>query len=135
MSTTRRELMALAACGISLRAARAQTQSPIKVYREYAKCLPDFVRDLADRAYRMRNGELAKLTTPAAVRARQQWVTETFWKLVGVQPERTPLNARTVKKFERPGYRVENVVYESQPNFHVAANLYIPTTGNPPYPG
>ncbi len=134
MSTTRRELMALAACGISLRAARAQTQSPIRVYREYAKCLPDFVRDLADRAYRMRNGELAKLTTPAAVRARQEWITETFWKIVGGRPERTPLNARITGSFAREGYRVEKVVYESQPNFHVAANLYIPS-GNPPFPG
>ena len=33
------------------------------------------------------------------------------------------------------GYRLEKVVYESQPGFHVAANLYIPTTGKPPYPG
>jgi dienelactone hydrolase len=132
--STRRELLALAACGISLRAARAQTQAPIKIYREYAKCLPDFIRDLADRAYRMRNGELAKLTTPAALRARQEWVAETFWKIVGGQPERTPLNARTTGSFEREGYRVEKVVYESQPGFHVAANLYIPA-GNPPFPG
>ena len=50
-------------------------------------------------------------------------------------PERTPLNARTVGSFEREGYRVEKVVYESQPNFHISANLYIPTTGHPPYPG
>src|ERR1700704_43879 len=123
MITSRREWFALAACGAALRSARAQTQSPVKIYREYARCLPDYLRDLADRAYRMRNGELAKLTTPAAVRARQEWVTETFWKLVGGKPELTPLNARTVKSFDRPGYRVENVVYESQPNFHVAANL------------
>src|SRR4051812_17079872 len=126
MNPSRRELFALAACGAILRNARAQAQSPVKIYREYARCLPDFLRDLADRAYRMRNGEIAKLTTPVAVRARQEWVTETFWELVGGQPERTPLNARTVKTFERSGYRVENLIYESQPGFHVSANLYIP---------
>src|ERR1700730_3086863 len=101
MITSRRELFALAACGAMLRGARAQTQSPVKIYRDYSRCLPDFLRDLADRAYRMRTGEVAKLTTPAAVRARQEWVTETFWTLVGGKPERTPLNARTVKSFER----------------------------------
>src|SRR5437899_4254392 len=122
MTTTRRELFAMAACGALL---RAQTQSPARIYRDYSRCLPDFLRDLAERAYRARNAELAKLTTPGAVRARQQWVGETFWKLVGGIPERTPLNARTVGSFERSGYRVEKVVYESQPDFHVAAKRYI----------
>ncbi len=133
MRTTRREVLALAACGAVLRTVRGQT--PVKIYRDYSKCLPDHLRDLAERAYRMRNAELAKLSTGAAVRARQEWVTETFWKIVGGKPERTPLNARTVGSFDRPGYRVEKVVYESQPGFHVAGNLYIPASGNPPFPG
>ena len=60
---------------------------------------------------------------------------ETFWNLVGGRPERTPLNARTVGSFERPRYRVEKVVYESQPNFHISGTLYIPTVGQPPFPG
>ena len=127
--------MALACCGTLLRSAHAQTRTPAKIYRDYFRCLPDFLRDLAERAYRSRNSELAKLAAPGAIRARQQWVTETFWKIVGGKPERTPLNARTVGTFERPGYRVEKLVYESQPNFHIDANLYIPATGSPPYPG
>jgi dienelactone hydrolase len=110
---------------------RAQT----KIYRDYSHCLPDFMRDLAEGAYRHRNAEIAKLTTPGAIRARQQWVTETFWKLVGGKPASTPLNARTVGSFERPGYRVEKVVYESQPEFHIPGNLYIPTIASPPFPG
>ena len=56
-------------------------------------------------------------------------------QLVGGMPERTPLNARTVGSFERPSYRVEKVVYESQPNFHISGTLYIPTVGRPPFPG
>ena len=80
---TRRELIALAACG---RILRAQT----KIYREYARCLPDFLRGVADDAYRRRNSELAKLTTPGAVRARQQWVAETFWKITGGKPASHP---------------------------------------------
>jgi len=135
LTTTRRELLALAACGAILRATRAQQQSPVKIYREYSRCLPDHLRDLAERAYHMRNGEIARLTTPAAVRARQEWVAETFWKIAGGMPERTPLNARTVGSFERPGYRLEKVIYQSQPDFPVSANLYIPTAGNPPFPG
>src|SRR5437867_3088746 len=90
---------------------------------------------MADRAYHLRKQEIAKLTTTAAIRDRQRWVRETFWKLVGGTPERTPLNARTVGSFEREGYRIEKVVYESQPRFFVPANLYVPTSGRPPFPG
>jgi dienelactone hydrolase len=119
---TRRELLAAAALA---RTVRAQTAP----FRDYSRCLPDYLRGLADRAYRLRNSEIARLSTPAAIRERQQWVTRMFWKLVGGMPERTPLNARTVGSFEREGYRVEKVVYESQPNFHVSANLYVPAGG------
>jgi dienelactone hydrolase len=83
----------------------------------------------------MRSREIAKLKSAGAVQRRQAWARETLWKLVGGQPERTPLNARTVGSFERPGYRVEKIVYESQPRLHIPALLYVPTEGKPPYPG
>ena len=132
----RREVLAMAAMGALLRrSAGAQRGAPSIIYRDYSRCLPDYLHDLAERAYQLRNHAISSLTTPAAVRERQRWVTETFWTLVGGMPERTPLNARTVGTFERPGYRVEKVVYESQPNFHVSGTLYIPTVGRPPFPG
>src|SRR5207247_2661032 len=80
-------------------------------------------------------GDLARPWTPEAIRARQKWIRDTFWKLAGAPPERTPLNARTLGTVEREGYRLEKILYESVPQFHIAANLYIPTTGKPPYPG
>jgi len=104
-------------------------------YRDYSRCLPDFLRDLAAASYRRRNAVITKLTAPDAVHARQRWVRETFWKLVGGLPERTPLNQRAVGSFERRGYRVEKILYETRPDFHVPANLYIPTGRHPPYPG
>jgi dienelactone hydrolase len=135
MPMNRRDILALAALGAVLRRAGAQQGVPSIIYRDYSRCLPDYLRDLAERAYEARNRAIAGLTTPAAIRARQQWATETFWKLVGGMPERTPLNARSVGSFERPRYRVEKVVYESQPNFHISGTLYIPTVGRPPFPG
>jgi dienelactone hydrolase len=128
---TRRELIALPAA----LAAAGQPQFPGVSYRSYARCLPDYLRDLAARAYQARNAEMAKLTTSEAVRKRQAWARATFWKLSGGMPERTPLNARTVGSFERDGYRVEKVLYESLPNFPIPANLYIPAAPKPPLPG
>lgn len=118
-----------------MRPAISQTAFPGAAYRDYSRCLPDYLRDLAARAYSLRSREIAKLTTPEAIRARQRRVREIFWQLVGGMPERTPLNQRTAGSFEREGYRVEKVVYESRPNFHIPANLYIPTEGRPPFPG
>ena len=117
-----------------LRTASAESY-PGVAYRDYFRCLPDVLDALAARAYEARNQQIATLTTPAAVRRRQQWARETFWKLVGGEPERTPLNVRTVGGFEREHYRVENLLYESQPNLYVPANLYIPKSYKPPFPG
>jgi hypothetical protein len=104
-------------------------------YRDYSRCLPDQMRELAQRAYLARNRELAKLTNAAAIRARQKWVRETFWTIAGGKPEQTPLNARSLGTIEREGYRIEKILYESAPQFHVPANLYIPSSGKAPYPG
>jgi dienelactone hydrolase len=124
----------LSFAGVCAAAPRLAPAQQALFYRDYARCLPDFLRSLAEAAYLKRNAALAKLTTPEAVRERQRWVRETFWELVGGMPERAPLNARVTGKFDRDGYRVEKVVYESQPNFHVSANLYLPVRGRPPYP-
>lgn len=123
---SRRELIALAA----LHKLFGQA-----IYRDYSRCLPDYLRDLVADAYERRNREVAKLTSDSAIRARQRWVTEIFWKLVGGEPDKTPLNARVVGAFEREKYRVEKVVYESQPGFHISANLYLPKGDSSPRPG
>src|SRR5579863_1253951 len=132
---TRRQLLALPAAASVLRLPALSQQSyPGVVYREYALCLPDYLRGLAEEAYQRRNREIARITTPEAIHARQRWARQTFWQIAGGELERTPLNARKVGGFERAGYRLEKIVYESRPQFHIPANLYIPTTGAPPYP-
>jgi dienelactone hydrolase len=104
-------------------------------YREYARCLPDAIRTLAAQAYDRRSAEIRKLTSATAIHERQRWARETFWKIAGALPDRTPLNTRTTRGFERERYRVENLVYESRPNEWISANLYIPKHGSAPFPG
>jgi dienelactone hydrolase len=124
--TRRTALLALAGAA----AARGEVR-----YRTYSRCLPDYLAALAREAYERREASLAKLTNADMIRARQSWVRATFWQLTGGMPDRTVLNTRTVAAFERPGYKVEKLVYESEPGLVIPANLYIPTNGNPPYPG
>jgi dienelactone hydrolase len=132
---TRRELLSLSPALFSgPRLASAQPAFPGVRYRDYSRCLPDYLRSLAAHAYERRNRELARLTSPTAIRRRQEWARATFWKLAGGEPQRTPLNARSTGSFERHGYRVEKIVYESRPRFHIPALLYIPSGAKPPFP-
>jgi len=115
--------------------ARAADEAfPSTPFHNYSRCLPDYLRGLAKKAVEKRDAELAKLVTPAAIEARQKWVRETLWRLIGGMPERTPLNARTTGSLERDRYKVEKVVYESRPGLYVSANLYIPRNGSGPFP-
>jgi len=104
-------------------------------YRDYARCLPEYLSSLGTAAYLRRNQRLAALRTPADIRSYQAWARATFVRLVGALPERSPLNVRTTGAFERERYRVEKLVYESQPGLFVTANLYLPKMGAAPYPG
>ena len=49
-------------------------------------------------------------------------------------PEKTPLNGKVTGRAERDFYYVENIVFESRPNFYVTANLYIPKSVSGPAP-
>ena len=108
---------------------------PTSYYRDYSRCWPAWLRSLAHEAWDRRNRELAALRRREDVRRRQNWVHETFWKLVGGMPERTPLNAKVLGGFERRAYRLEKLLYESRPGVYVSANLYIPRGAKPPLPG
>src|SRR3954463_9723563 len=104
-------------------------------YQRYSRCLPDYLGRLAKRALDKRNAALASIRTPADFKARQRWARETFWELVGGEPERTALNTKVTGGFDRSAWRVEKLVYESQPGLKVPGLLYIPKLHKPPYPG
>lgn len=71
---------------------------------------------------------LAFLQPPGELRAK-------MLELIGGLPEmRTPLNARVTGVIERQGYRVEKLLFDSLPGFHVTANLYVPTGKPGPFP-
>lgn len=89
----------------------------------------------ATKLWDARDAAIQKLDTKASVEARQRYVLETARELIGGLPTtKSPLNARVTSSFNKPGYRVENVVFESQPGFRVTANLYLPTDRPGPFP-
>jgi dienelactone hydrolase len=110
------------------------TDFPGTRFRNYSRCLPDFLSGLAADSVKARDAELARLGSPSNIEARQQWARETLWKIIGGEPERTPLNPKVTGSFERDGYRVDKVIYESRPRLFVSANLYVPKRGAGPLP-
>lgn len=81
-----------------------------------------------------RSAEFEKMIkSAAACRAWQKERREFFLRHIGGLPKSTPLNTRVVGTLEGKGYRVEKIIFESRPGFHVTANLYLPASP-PPWP-
>jgi len=100
-----------------------------------AQPLYPWLENIARQQLAQRRQEVAKLRTPAEIRLRGQQVRANLRRWIGGLPEtKTPLNIKRAGVIERPGYRVEKIVFESQPRFFVTANLYIPTNAPGPFP-
>ena len=95
--------------------------------------LPDYCHRLACRFLDAREAEVARWQA-SEVAKRREYVREQTLKSIGGLPERTPLNPRVTGTLDRPDYRIEKIIFESQPGFYVTANLYLPKRGQPPYP-
>ena len=77
----------------------------------------------------------SEIHTSADLENRNRFVREKIREMLGGFPERNPLSPVVTRAQQRPGYRVENVMFQSRPNFWVTANLYVPTSGAGPFPG
>jgi len=84
---------------------------------------------IADQAYNYldtRSAKVAALHSLSDWQQRQKWVRATLTEVVGAFPAKTPLNAKITKSFNKDGYHVENIIYESQPGYYVTSSLFIP---------
>jgi cephalosporin-C deacetylase-like acetyl esterase len=95
--------------------------------------LPDLTPEAMERL-RARAAKVAAIRTPEQVRERQQYVRERILAQIGGLPEKTPLRPQITGTLQREGYRIEKLIFESQPNYFVTANLYLPERGAPPFP-
>jgi cephalosporin-C deacetylase-like acetyl esterase len=102
-------------------------------YENIRNMLPDYAKQRALALLETRRAEAASWSA-TDVTARKQHLRERMLRSLGGLPERTPLNARVTGVVDRDGYRIEKIIFESQPRFYVTANLYLPKTGSGPYP-
>lgn len=101
----------------------------IKNWIQFSDAPNSLYHDLADQAYSLldkRRGKIAGLHSLSDWQQRQQWIHKKLLKVVGPFPERTPLNAKIIRIITKDNYKVENIVFESHPNFYVTSSLFIP---------
>lgn len=79
------------------------------------------------------DAQRAKIHTGAGVESRNRFVREKFRGMIHGLPERNALSPVVVRTHQRDGYRVENVMFQSRPNFWVTGNLYVPTNAAGPF--
>jgi len=127
--------------GFGLAPAQAQRVSEtdflsgIEDFRNVKNMLPEYVNAQAKALLAERARKIQGFTSPQQVAERKAYIRARMMEtLGGAFPERTPLNARTVGVIEREGYKIEKVIFESQPKFYVTASLYVPTRGRAPFP-
>jgi cephalosporin-C deacetylase-like acetyl esterase len=102
--------------------------------RQLGQVLHRYLVDKANRQLDERKQRIAKLSSAQDVYERRRYIRERLIRGLGGFPEKTPLNAKVSGVVEREDYRIERIVFESQPRFYVTANLYLPKKGNGPYP-
>jgi cephalosporin-C deacetylase-like acetyl esterase len=88
--------------------------------------LTEYLDDIATQQLTARRATIAAITTRAQAERRQREVRKKILTLIGGLPEKTPLNAKSLGTTQAEGFRIEKVLYESQPNFPVTALLYLP---------
>ena len=93
-----------------------------------------YLTEIAKKLWEARSNQVAQIHTAAAVKERQAYIRRTLIEEVGGFPEKTPLHPRITGTLDRDGYKVEKLIFESQPNYFVTANVFVPKTVPPPYP-
>jgi dienelactone hydrolase len=108
-----------------LHAADAATPAQ-PILNRFPRLVHDQFVDEVRRIMQARAERISKLATKADALAYIADVRAKIARSFGPWPERTPLNPKVTGVVERDAYRIENVIFESRPQFFVTANLYIP---------
>ncbi len=141
MKLSRRELLAAGAASVATRArvrsaeaAGLQTATAPSRGRQAPRQPNLGVRDyLAREARQITDNSLSNLKTRADFARSLAARRREYMRMMGLADlpapaERGPVPYKVTGVVDRPGYRIEKLHYESLPDLHVTANLYLPAT-------
>lgn len=142
MKLSRRELLAASAASVLTgTGARADVTDVSRVQMRAAPRRASHPPNLPIREYLSREARtitanaLAALKTPAEFKRRTPELRRQFMDMMGLADlataaNRPPVPVHVTGVIERSSYRIEKLHYESLPNLHVTANLYLPKAAN-----
>lgn len=90
-----------------------------------------YLKQQAFAALDQRDLAFEKIQSSEQLTAWQEERRESFLAALGGFPERTPLNTRVIGQMAFADYRIEKIIFESQPGFYVTATLYLPLSPGP----
>ncbi|HUX96535.1 MAG TPA: acetylxylan esterase [Bacteroidales bacterium] len=96
---------------------------------QYSDVQNSLYHHLADQAMDLlakRAVEVSNINSLQDWQKRQEYIRSTLMEITGPFPDKTPLNAKIVRTVEKEHFRVEHIIFESQPGFFVTSSLYIP---------
>ncbi|WP_154856455.1 alpha/beta hydrolase family protein [Cyclobacterium xiamenense] len=73
-----------------------------------------------------REEAVAQLQTLDDWKEWQKQVKAKLMEVVGPFPEKTPLHPEITRTVQKPGYRMDHLVFQSQPGFYLSGTLFIP---------
>lgn len=99
------------------------------------KMLNTYLMQQLHDQYALRHARVQQaMQSVQGIRAYQQEFRASYHKLLGELPAGTPLHPTVTGTLRQEGYHIEKVIYQSFPQHHVTASLYIPE-GKGPFPG
>ena len=139
----RQRLIAMVVCLCLMLSAAAFSRDDLRVLPEKidnvatGDMMSHYLSRLAGQNFEDWKSRYEQRKTPEQIAEYQKCLREKFIEAIGGLPERTPLNPQVTGIISRDGYRIEKIIFESQPKHHVSALLFLPDAGKykPPYPG
>ncbi|MEO9003485.1 MAG: acetylxylan esterase [Ginsengibacter sp.] len=101
----------------------------IKSWIHFSDASNSLYHHLASQAFDFldkRSNVVAAIHSLPEWKKRQEFVRTTLLDIVGPFPAKTPLNPRIAETIVKDDFKVEHIIYESQPGFYVTSSLYIP---------
>ena len=122
---------------LSLQAQPAEDLTLLNHYPFYRHDFDALYRHISQVAFQQlaqRREAIARLQTPDDWQGRQQRVKDLLRQLIGPFPAKTALNPQITGTLQKDGYRVEKLIFESQPQFYVTVALFVPDSISGPAP-
>jgi cephalosporin-C deacetylase-like acetyl esterase len=102
-----------------------------------ADMMKHYLSSQAQKEFERWKADYEQRKTPEQIAEYQKRLRSKFLEAIGPLPRRTPLKARITGEIHRNSYKVEKIIFESQPKHYVSALLFLPDSKKhkAPYPG